>query len=274
LNNVNLRVPVALSAPRDIQVVAQAGEVRLMSRLIGASEDAQFKRNAPWLTHTTASVVTQPLDSALAGEGDIHLSSIQARLSTELKPSFSIDYLAGVGVPAMGFLWAVTKHVGNNKEMLARVDVSLATAADAPVPWSATSWAPISDAATSIGSTLFYETPRLRMPGQVASTAIYVQDASTGKNSLAVDVAITNEDGKALAKFSSMRFSEIEGTAEAKGSADGLVHQLAYIFSQICPLLHQPRSERILELIDEFIHASINQPTKLHELRYFLTVRR
>lgn len=240
LTNVNLRVPVAISAPRDIQVVAQAGEVRLMSRLIEASEDAQVKRNASWLTHTSANVVNQPSGDIAACEVDIDLPSIEARLGTELKPSFSIDYLAGVGVPAMGFPWAVTKHVGNNKEMLARVDVAPATGANASLPWSATSWAPIFDAATSIGSTLFYETPRLRMPAQVASTAIYegavppkiayiyVQEASTSKNSLAVDVTITNEAGKALAKFTSMRFSEIEGTSAAKESADGLVHQLAW----------------------------------------------
>ncbi len=240
LTNVNLRVPVAISAPRDIQVVAQSGEVRLMSRLIEASEDAEVKRNASWLTHTSANVPTQPYDEKAPSEVDIDLPGIQTRLSTELKPSFSIDYLAGVGVPAMGFPWAVTKHIGNNKEMLACVDVSPETAANASVPWSATSWAPIFDAATSIGSTLFYETPRLRMPAQVESTAIYegavppkiayiyVQDASTSKTSLAVDVTITNEAGKALAKFKSMRFSEIEGTPEAKDSADNLVHQLAW----------------------------------------------
>jgi 6-methylsalicylic acid synthase len=237
LNNVNLRVPVAISAPRDIQVVAQAGEVRLMSRLIEASDDAQVKRNASWLTHTSANVVIQQ-DGDISA--DIDLSSIQARLTTELKPSFSIDYLAGVGVPAMGFPWAVTKHVGNNKEMLALVDVSPGTGANVSLPWSATSWAPIFDAATSIGSTLFYETPRLRMPAQVVSTTlyegavppkvayVYVQEASLSKTSLAVDVTITNEAGKALAKFTSMRFSEIEGTAGAKDGADVLVHQLAW----------------------------------------------
>jgi 6-methylsalicylic acid synthase len=240
LTNVNLRVPVAISAPRDIQVVAQGGEVRLMSRLMEPSEDALVKRNASWLTHTTANVATQTSGDAPACELNIDLPSIQARLATELKPSFSIDYLAGVGVPAMGFPWAVTKHLGDNKEMLARVDVSPATVDKASLPWSATSWAPIFDAATSIGSTLFYETPRLRMPAQVASTAIhegavppkvayiYVQDASTSKTSLAVDVTIINEAGKALAKFTSMRFSEIEGTPEAKDGADGLVHQLAW----------------------------------------------
>lgn len=240
LENVNLRVPVAISAPRDVQVVAQPGEVRLVSRLIENGKDGEAKRNASWLTHTTANVVTQAVGEASAHRIDIDLPAIQARLTTELKPTFSIDYLAGVGVPAMGFPWKVTKHVGNNKEMLARVDVSPESADNAALPWSATSWAPIFDAATSIGSTLFYETPRLRMPAHVTSTTIsegaappkiayiYVQEASTGTSSLAVDVTITNEAGEALAKFTTMRFSEIEGTPGVKDGADGLVHQLAW----------------------------------------------
>ena len=271
LNNVNLRVPVAISAPRDIQVIAQAGEVRLMSRLIEASEDAQLKRNASWLTHTTANAVTQSHGDIPACGFDIDVPSIQARLGTELKPSFSIDYLASVGVPAMGFPWAVTKHVGNNKEMLARVDVSPATVANTPLPWSATSWAPIFDAATSIGSTLFYETPRLRMPAQVASTAIfegaappkiayiYVQEASTSKISLAVDVTITNEAGKALAKFTSMRFSEIEGTSGSKDNADGLVHQLAWPPAR---LSETPNSLNHVVLVSGESHVLMNSYVK------------
>ncbi|EPE32134.1 Malonyl transacylase ACP-bd [Glarea lozoyensis ATCC 20868] len=240
LTNVNLRVPVAISAPRDIQVLVQGTEVRLMSRLVQEGEEKEGDRLASWVTHTTASTVAEPASDIPAYGADINIPSIRARIGTELKTSFSIDYLSGVGVPAMGFPWAVTRHVGNTKEMLVLVDVSPETANDATLPWSATSWAPIFDAATSIGSTLFYETPRLRMPAQVGSTSvrdgavppkkayIYVQEASS-TSTLAVDVTITNEAGMALAKFTSMRFSEIEGTPGArKDNIDGLVHQLAW----------------------------------------------
>jgi 6-methylsalicylic acid synthase len=245
LTNVNLRVPVAISAPRDIQVLVQGNEVRLMSRLVQENEEKEGDRLASWLTHTTAGTVAESSTDVPAYGADIDISSIQARIGTELKTSFSIDYLSSVGVPAMGFPWAVTHHVGNTKEMLALVDVSPATANDASLPWSATSWAPIFDAATSIGSTLFYEVPRLRMPAQVGNTIvrdgavppkkayIYVQEASSS-STLAVDVTITDEAGVALAKFNSMRFSEIEGTPGVKkDSADGLVHQLAWSVARL-----------------------------------------
>jgi 6-methylsalicylic acid synthase len=245
LTDVNLRVPVAISAPRDIQVLVQGDDIRLMSRLIQDSDEKEVDRFASWLTHTTACIAYEPVGDIPAYGADIDIPSIQARIGTELKTTFSIEYLASVGVPAMGFPWAVTHHVGDTKEMLALVDVSPAVADNGALPWSTTSWAPIFDAATSIGSTLFYETPRLRMPAQVSNITvkdgatppkkayIYVQEASSSSN-LAVHVTITDEKGRALAKFNSMRFSEIEGTPGTnKHSADGLVHQLAWPIARL-----------------------------------------
>ena len=238
LADINLRVPVAISAPRDVQVLVHGDGVRLMSRLIQSSEDAETDHS--WLTHTDASTVSQREGDGPAYGADIDISRTRACIRTELARTFSIDYLASVGVPAMGFPWAVTDHVGNKKEMLACVDVSPSSAAGVSPPWSPTSWAPIFDAATSIGSTLFYETPRLRMPAHVGILTvrdgvppprvayIYVQEASASGSNLAVDVTVTDETGKAVAMFANMRFSEIEGTPGVNDSADGLVHQLAW----------------------------------------------
>jgi len=239
LTNVNLRVPVAISAPRDLQVQVEGEDVRLISRLIQETDKQDADQVTSWLTHTTARAVSGPAGDAPPYGADIDVFAIKSRIGTELDTNFSIQYLAGVGVPAMGFPWAVTNHVGNTKEMLALVDASPETANDAALPWNATSWAPIFDSATSIGSTLFFEKPRLRMPAHVANITvrdgaippkkayIYVQDASSSSY-LAVDVTVTDEAGKALAKFNSMRFSEIEGTPGTKESAEGLVHQLAW----------------------------------------------
>jgi 6-methylsalicylic acid synthase len=139
----------------------------------------------------------------------------------------------------MGFPWTVLSHHGNLEEMIAMVDVSPESKDGQNFPWDATSWAPVLDAATSIGSTLFFNDPRLRMPAHVVNTTIvegavppkmayiYVQDASQGNIGPASDVTITNEHGVVLANFTSMRFSEIE--ASRKGDdLEGLVHQLAW----------------------------------------------
>lgn len=73
----------------------------------------------------------------------------------------------------MGFPWAVTEHFGNLKEMIARVDVAPDVKSESPLPWDAHSWAPMLDAATSVGSTIFFDDPKLQMPAQIDRVMIY-----------------------------------------------------------------------------------------------------
>ncbi|KAL8821912.1 MAG: hypothetical protein Q9223_000142 [Gallowayella weberi] len=236
LHDVNLHVPVAISAPRNLQVITQGQKIRLMSKLIQSTED-RIDADASWLTHTSASLSEK--DKALQSF-NIEVPSIISRLTNVLSPTFSIDYLAKVGVPDMGFPWAVVSHVGNTEEMLALVNVDPSLAEGADPSWSPSSWAPVFDAATSIGSTLFYDTPRLRMPAHVTKTEIfkgalppkmayiYVQQASADPTHPASDITVTDLSGRALAKFTAMRFSEIEGTPGESSNVDTLVHQLAW----------------------------------------------
>ncbi|PYH83264.1 6-methylsalicylic acid synthase [Aspergillus uvarum CBS 121591] len=233
LNNVVLRVPVAINAPRSVQVVAQREDVKIMSRLIQENEGTND--DSSWVTHTTArweSTSSSPVPA------QINVEATKARIGTRLRDDFSIDYLDKVGVSAMGFPWAVTEHYGNTKEMIARVDAAPSVAADAELPWDASSWAPILDAATSVGSTIFFNEPRLRMPAQIERVDIftranppkvgwlYVQEASD--TALASHVSVCDEAGNVVAKFTSMRFSEIEGTPGVSGSMESLVHQMAW----------------------------------------------
>lgn len=123
--------------------------------------------------------------------------------------------------------------------MIARVDVFPDTTADTSLPWDTASWAPILDAATSIGSTLFFSNPRLRMPAQVSKVLfhpsalppkigyIHVLSAS-GNEGLAVDVNVLDSSGHVLVSISTMRFAEIEGTIGASGSVESLVHQISW----------------------------------------------
>ena len=236
LLDIVLHVPVAISAPRDIQVMAQEGQTRLTSRLIQGED--QTSDDQSWVTHTTCRFAT---GEALLADGKddlIDVAAVKARIGSQLKDSFSIDYLSGVGVSAMGFPWSVTEHFGNETEMVARIDVAPDVAAGSPLPWDPQSWAPILDAATSIGSTLFFSEPRLRMPAQVSKVEIYA-DAVPPKIGyiyvreakgvdLAVNVDVLDERGRPLANIQEMRFSEIEGTLGANGSVESLVHQLSW----------------------------------------------
>lgn len=235
LSNIVLRVPVAINAPRDVQVVVQRDQVRVASRLL--QHEAKPSEEASWMTHTTGQW-SADIPSVAGGAQKLDVPTIKARIGTKLADTFSIDYLEKVGVSAMGFPWAVTEHYGNLKEMIAKVDVAPDAAQDSVLPWNAYSWAPILDAATSVGSTLFFNEPKLRMPAQIDRVEVYTDNPApkTGylyvqestNAGLAVDVSVLNDSGETLARFFCMRFSEIEGTPGVSGSIESLVHQLAW----------------------------------------------
>ena len=236
LFDIVLRVPVAISAPRDLQLVTQQGQVKLTSRLIQG--DDQASDDMSWVTHTTGNFADEKVSLEKDEIESIDITAVKARIGTRFKNSFSIDYLDGVGVSAMGFPWAVTEHFGNEKEMIARVDVAPNVAAGSSLPWDPESWAPMFDAATSIGSTLFFNEPRLRMPAQINRITLhrgitppkigYIYVRESPGTALAVDVDIINEGGECLASIQTMRFAEIEGTLGVSGSVESLVHRLSW----------------------------------------------
>ena len=246
LSNVLLRVPVAVSAPRELQIIMESKRIRLVSRLIQDGESNGTGDEDSWLTHTTAEV----RDKNTLEMNDINVGEVATRIDNELKPTFVTDYLASVGVPAMGFPWVVDEHFGTKQEMLAKVNVSPLTDNGSPLPWDGSSWAPILDAATSIGSTVFFDPPRLRMPSAVDSFEIlpgaspprqgYIHVVASSREAhLAADITVHEESGKALAAFRQMQFAEIEGSPGASASVESLVHQLAWIPAT---LVEKPRS--------------------------------
>ena len=246
LSHVILRAAVAVSAPRELQIIIESKKARLVSRLIQDEKLNGSEDGDSWLTHTTTDIQ----DRNTIEMKDINTEEVAARIDNKLKSSFTTDYLASVGVPAMGFPWVVNEHFGTKQEMLAKVNVSPSTDSGSPLPWDDGSWAPILDAATSIGSTIFFDLPRLRMTSAVDSFEIlpgaspprhgYIHVvASSNKAQSAADITIHDENGKALAVLRQMQFMEIEGTPGASSSVESLVHQLAWVPAR---LAEKPRS--------------------------------
>ncbi len=281
LSNIILRVPVAVSAQRDVQIVVQQDQIKISSTL--TQDKGTQPDKASWVTHTTGS--WSPENSVADDHQKLNISAIQARIGTKLADNFSIEYLDKVGVSAMGFPWAVTEHYGNLKEMIARVDAAPDTAAAEDLPWESHSWAPLLDAATSVGSTLFFNEPKLRMPAQIDSVEVYTDSLppKTGylyveeapNAGLAVDVCILDESGEPLLKVFSMRFSEIEGTGGASTSTESLVHQVAWppttfsekpleISNVILISGHSPTESFIANLSDKF--ASVIKLSRAQDL--------
>lgn len=229
LRNVSLRVPVVVGLPREIQVLLENDQIKLSSRL--AESGLAGDENHSWVVNTTCQV-SFAKDLSIVEEKNI--TEIRQRVSRSLSSSFSIDYLAKVGVSEMGFPWRVLEHRENEDEMLAKVHAD--PEAEFSKHWGCNSWASILDAATSISSTIFHDEPLLRMPTAIDRVTtsrtfapkicyIYVKKA-LGHH--AVDVLILNEAGILLVDIQNLRFAGIEGDPTARKSATGLVHRIAW----------------------------------------------
>lgn len=226
LSNVSLKAPVPIDIQRAVQVVLQGNEAKIMSQI----RDAESVNDYSWLTHTTASWTV-----ASRLEKRIDLSELASQVNKPQSDTFTVDYLAGVGVPAMGFPWKVLEHYGDSTQMLARVDVDPAVEM---VDWDASSWAPLLDAATSIGSCIFFDVPRLRMPSSIQQVDIFSEEIPPKLGWIHVrrafcgdscaDVQILDDEGVLLVKISSMQFSEIHGSSNSQNSVSGLVHRVAW----------------------------------------------
>jgi 6-methylsalicylic acid synthase len=227
LKNIDLKVPVAIDIPRKVQVVVHGNQLRIMSQIIQTGNSDDYS----WLTHTTAT--WSPGASLRMEMSDLNISEFRTR--KQLLDSFAVNYLSSVGVPEMGFPWKVIEHYGDESEMLARVDV----APDRElVDWDPSSWAPLLDAATSIGSCIFFDIPRLRMPSHVQQfdklterippKMAWIRVQRDPSIKFCSHIEVLDEQGGVLVRFTSMQFSEIEGTPSSSTAVGGLVHRVAW----------------------------------------------
>ncbi|MGW2892783.1 type I polyketide synthase [Streptomyces griseoruber] len=219
LSGVSFGLPLTLAEARDVDVVAQDGVVRLLSRTVepdeaGTADPGEGGR--PWLTHATASASDEPAPPALpAADGGPGAALAADRIVAEL---------ASVGVPSMAFPWRVDRL-----ERLAgglRADV---VAADEPV-CAARTWAPLFDAALSMAAVAFPGPAALRVVAGVgrvwtmgeppvrARIEALVDGAVTAAGGT-VGVRVTAEDGRTVAVLAGVRYAGAE--AEPRPGAPG-----------------------------------------------------
>ncbi|MFE9881063.1 acyltransferase domain-containing protein [Streptomyces sp. NPDC005784] len=234
LAEVNLRVPVAVSTPREVQVVLQEGALRLASRIVGAEED---DADASWLTHTSA-VVSPTIQ---VGSRRVELDEVRSRCPVPLPEDYVIDRLAAIGVAAMGFPWQVHEMRGGDGELAAVVSAS-------PDGTPPPSWASVLDAALSIASVTFPGSPILRMPAHIREVAVFGDcpaevvlhvrcvDGLAAVDT--VDVLIAALDGEVLARFGGLRYGVLDGDPGATASPRRLVSELSW------RAVEQPAGER------------------------------
>jgi hypothetical protein len=221
LTDVALRVPLALTMPRDVQVVRQDGAVRLSSRPADQANDQS------WLTHATARVADTPGDDGRPGP------VLECPAAEELDPECVMDRLRAIGVVGIGFPWQVREVRRSANHILARV------AADPDRLMSRTTWASLIDAGLSTAPIVFPGAPRLRMPGLLREVTVHgdpPDEALIGvrlaavqwgerdqADDVEVDVMISGLDGAVLALMSGVRFGVVRQAAVPEADSDDVV---------------------------------------------------
>jgi 6-methylsalicylic acid synthase len=212
LADVVLRVPLALTAPRDVQIVRQGQQLKLSSRLADQTSDQA------WVTHATA--------RAVAGGGlDGRLRPF---IGEALDPGCVLDRLRDIGVAGIGFPWQVDSIRRRAGHLLVKI------AADPDGSQDPASWGSLIDAALSAAPIAFPGSPRLRMPGRLAEMTVQgepLPEALVGievadvrwdgdqAGDVEVNVVIAGLDGALIARLAGVRFGVVQQTQAA--AADG-----------------------------------------------------
>jgi 6-methylsalicylic acid synthase len=212
-----LRVPLALGAPRDVQVVAQQGELRLSSRLAGQTADAS------WVTHASAG--TADAD----GVGDRLEPALTEACTEVLDPGCVLDRLRAIDVVGIGFPWQVREIRRSTKQVLARV------AADPDGLMATATWGSLFDAGLSVAPVVFPGPPRLRMPGRlrevyasgqppaealVSVSLVDVRWEDERADDVEVDITLADLDGVVRARLSGVYFGVVQRSAAPVSTVD------------------------------------------------------
>ncbi|GAA3749229.1 type I polyketide synthase [Salinactinospora qingdaonensis] len=263
LTDVSLKVPVSVSAPRQLQVVTQERTIRLSSRLLDGDVEEPLEREQAWLTHTTASVDAP----APAPPHALAIAELRQYCSERLAEDFVTDRLAGIGVAAMGFPWQIEELAQGDEQLLATVKAGDASD-EKPM-----SWAAIMDAALSIASVVFPGPPTLRMPAHIDRVSlrsdsspirafIHVRVAEGGAAADTVNVDIAAEDGRVVARMMGLRYGVLDGDPGAATSPRRIVHEMAWR-----PLATAPDADSV-ELRDVVIVGDDHEAVRMLSDRY------
>ncbi|KAF2637731.1 hypothetical protein P280DRAFT_406645 [Massarina eburnea CBS 473.64] len=233
LDGLQLRTPLSMtSAKREVQIMVKDDTLQLSSR----SKPSQNSDSAPqsWTTHSYCKWSKQDMTPY---QKTYDINAVQKRIGTLLPNGFAWDFLQRIGVSGIAYPWAVLEHYGNDTEMIVKMDMDPESTT---MSWDAQSWAPFLDAATSVGSSIFFKSPKMRIVSgidqvQFVSSApppkigyLFIEGANDNIG-LAAHISVISEQGELLAKLQSMRFSDVEAASDRTTGVDSLVHQLAWI---------------------------------------------
>lgn len=219
---------------REFQVIVKGNQVRMTSRRSTSNRTTTGQMDAVWTKHIEADYKS----GHLTGYQQVYpIETLKEKVATKLPQGFAMDYLRKIGVTEVAFPWAVLEHFGDDEAMLAKIDVN-DSSQDATEQIH--SWAPLLDAATSVGSSILYKTVSSRVASGIDQLLflsgdkapktghVFVENSSQSK-SMKIDVTIFGEDGVALIKIRGLKFSNLAAIDNENIDVHSIIHRLAWV---------------------------------------------
>jgi 6-methylsalicylic acid synthase len=266
LSDVDLALPLSLACPREVQVVAQDGRLRLASRPADRAVAGHADPDRPtagttevdgWLTHASAasapgvplvpaSVPGAPLVPAPApGPSRAGRAEAGDDQGEELDAGYVGDYLASVGVPSMAFPWRIERLIRTPRGLRAHVTAGEAAGVSAgeeagvnagkeTVAAAAATWAPLLDAALSIAPAAFAGPAALRTVAGLGEVRADGPAPATARidveviTSSTVQITVEAPDGSATLRLSVVRYAGGEAAPVAVASPARLLHEITW----------------------------------------------
>lgn len=207
LREVALRVPVALTTTRDLQVVSRASTLQLSTRLTDQDTDDA------WVSHATAQISDVPADQHA---GPAVLTDADGDL---LDPGCVMQRLHDIEVDGIGFPWQVRQVRRTATQLVVWI------VADPQQTMPVNSWASLFDAALSAAPVLFPDPPLLRMPAELETVTVVgdapaeacvvirlveVQWSDQRAEQIEVDLVIADAaDQRVAARMTGVRFAVV-----------------------------------------------------------------
>ncbi|MFI9388317.1 beta-ketoacyl synthase N-terminal-like domain-containing protein [Kutzneria sp. NPDC052558] len=252
LTDVNLRIPLAVEPPRDVQVIRQGRVLTLASRPQGEADDN-------WLTHTTAVASS---GNRLEANDFPDFAAAWKRCAEVLDGDAVPALMAEMGADGLGFDWRATELRRGDAEMFARM-----TMGGGPL-----SWAHALDAAVTLTPLVLPDRDGQRMPAHIELLAVAdtvppneIQVAarvSPASPLDSVDVWVADAAGTPVAVVRGVRFGLLDSVDSAVTDPRRLVHELIWRPLPDPEPTHRmadPRLAVILSDDDEFVREIASQ---------------
>jgi 6-methylsalicylic acid synthase len=225
LSDIVLRTPVAVTPPRQVQVVMTDNTVRLATRIA----DGEASEEHEWITHCTATIDPDRKPP----RGRIDVDALRARCDRVSEWSEVDAMFRTMGVGGYAFPWQVDELRRNDDEQLAVVTL------EPPPARQARTWAHVIDGALTLSAVVVTpdDARRLWMSCHIDAVAfhgpppsriiVHSRRAARARYDT-VDVRIADERGRVVGKVTGLRFAALQDELGAVTAPRDLVHEVVW----------------------------------------------